>query len=65
MYEKWLESNHTDVYEEIKEKMIDDKSDFTRINSLVIMARLIELGIFEKDPNSRFGPYYLTKEWQN
>tara|TARA_B100001750_G_scaffold121958_1_gene96764 strand:+ start:757 stop:1986 length:1230 start_codon:yes stop_codon:yes gene_type:complete len=62
-YSKWLEKNHPTVRKEIHEKLHEGE-DMTRINSLVIMARLIELGIFKKDPNSRFGPYELTVEWK-
>lgn len=58
-YLEWLKLNYPQDYQELTGKDDRKLSDFVRMRSLVIMSRLVELGIFVKEPGSKFGPYYL------
>jgi hypothetical protein len=70
-----VESSHLlkDIFEKMYMKFLKTKfpdrvnSDFKlasygiRIRALVIMARLIEFGIFKKQPGTKSGPYVIQQ----
>ena len=62
-YFVWLEKNFPNDFSKfMKEDNEKSKKDFVRTRSLSIMARLVELGIFVKEPGKKFGPYYVREK---
>tara|TARA_B100001123_G_C15231489_1_gene995346 strand:+ start:13 stop:1347 length:1335 start_codon:yes stop_codon:yes gene_type:complete len=60
-YFEWMKLNYPQDYQELT-KDDEKRRSFVRMRSLSIMARLVELGIFVKEPGSKFGPYYLREK---
>ena len=60
-YFEWLKDNHKDVHKDLTGRDYKEQTLFIKSQSLMIMARLIELGVFAKEPGTRYGPYYLVK----